>query len=1017
MSTQTNPRHIILENSHNASKFNDEEFIHLEAYNQTEKLISDIIGNATDIFETERGHYSISIFGGRGSGKTTFALTTMKKLSEKTIQKDTKFKLCSLDMLDPTLMDTKEHVLLSLISLIRAKVQRHYSCYQSPIFDDGECDILRESKLPDGRDEWSNSLKCLAEGLKQLDGIGSDVLKQEIWDDSITIMEEGLNNAYAGLMLNKRFHNFIKHSAKALDVDAFVIALDDVDTFFDKGWSVLETLRKFITTPRLITLVCGDIQLYATQVRKHQWMQLGELPTKYEKERPFADYRELVQALEEQYLLKLLKAPYRIWLPTLAQLNTDNIYVYKNMKEKELQVSEPHRTMANWLSRFITNQCGIITEAENMPTMEDAPAYLSFITSLPLRLVLQLLQSTNESGDKDPFSLDLSVLGDIFASWIFSSNLHKGLSNFQDQTLAIARIHEAMYSSNLLFKDLELVPRYTNQEENIAAFVLSILSYARFRQNKASQLDYMITGGLLREALTQANDEIDSNKILSSLNTFSEQDTLAHSRRWISVMRSFPKNNPPLRHGSLQVLTDGQIIKKRKLVATPNLFRTRSTTIIKHSDFHTNPAISSYILLKSESKDALKNWFAQKRYTFTPKEIQWLLQNSIAKDIIGIPFIIGLGHKDESPYFASIMNVISALAVFTSSDHNLNSKETGEDRLTGLFNRAGHIRTYPMLKTIDIAKDKIDGDDHDDVDNAPSSKYITTLNLHGEDAIRDHNRKNETFIRHFMQWIKAFQEAEPLPAAVWSRIWQRFYYTLTQQSDDFTTNDLYIGRLLHRQLIAFLNAVLVEMARFYPTVKHKNESIRLQNPTNSDYNFLHNLKAWSEWKKSNVFALLFTCPLWGYYFENKDEINDSIPEDNSFNTGVFSKYIERTNELFENAIDKELFCVIPGVVGVSSLLNLIPPVRTTGKPSVISNQRLENLLKDTTFKKELKALFDSDYKPEGKAGFDAFVESLISKPGTALRSKIATAVGFRASVQSKAPAKTKKPTDIESQGG
>ncbi|MDD2357547.1 MAG: hypothetical protein PHX13_06540 [Thiovulaceae bacterium] len=212
----------------------------------------------------DRVHNTILINGKRGMGKTSFMLS-MKNNPE--IMKD----LCPLDIIDPTLIETKEHVFLNIITLIKEKIEEHIKCEK--------CDD-KSTKYR----TWKESLKKLAGGFSMLDGVGSEHLKSDMWDSPELILERGLSNAKQGSHLEKNFHNFIDESLKILDKKAFFLILDDIDTSLDKGTAILETLRKYLTSRKLIIAMLGDIGLYSTLVRQLQWekMDLKNILYKYE---------------------------------------------------------------------------------------------------------------------------------------------------------------------------------------------------------------------------------------------------------------------------------------------------------------------------------------------------------------------------------------------------------------------------------------------------------------------------------------------------------------------------------------------------------------------------------------------------------------------------------------------------------------------------------------------------------------------------------------------------------------
>ena len=147
--------------------------------------------------------------------------------------------ICILDSIDPTLIETKEHIFLNIITSIKDKVERHYALTENY----NNNDILRD---------WKNSLRNLAGGLSTLDGVGSNYLEDTMWDSPELILEKGLSNSKQGKDLEINFHNFIDKSLLLLRKKAFFLVLDDIDTSLEKGISIMEILRKYLTSPKLI---------------------------------------------------------------------------------------------------------------------------------------------------------------------------------------------------------------------------------------------------------------------------------------------------------------------------------------------------------------------------------------------------------------------------------------------------------------------------------------------------------------------------------------------------------------------------------------------------------------------------------------------------------------------------------------------------------------------------------------------------------------------------------------------
>ncbi|WP_319760640.1 hypothetical protein [Maridesulfovibrio sp.] len=178
MSDQNNtePREIIinLNNSREAASLTKDEIIQQEALDQFQRLITQIKDRIEDFkinlksndpIRTIRTHDVITVDGRRGSGKTTFILSAFKALDKKI-----RDNICFLDIIDPTLIETREHVFVTIVSLIKRKVDNSYK---------NTCTKISEDKYK----AWRKNLEELANGLRLLDGIGQDHLKSDSWMD------------------------------------------------------------------------------------------------------------------------------------------------------------------------------------------------------------------------------------------------------------------------------------------------------------------------------------------------------------------------------------------------------------------------------------------------------------------------------------------------------------------------------------------------------------------------------------------------------------------------------------------------------------------------------------------------------------------------------------------------------------------------------------------------------------------------------------------------------------------
>lgn len=102
-----------------------------------------------------------------------------------------------------------------------------------------------------------------------------------------------------------------------------VMALDDVDLAYDRGEEVLETLRRYLTTPRMLFLVTGDLQLFNEILKKSNEERLRRESA---ARSPEADPR-MVDDIVEHYLKKLLPPHLRVHLPETRSLDLTTIHL------------------------------------------------------------------------------------------------------------------------------------------------------------------------------------------------------------------------------------------------------------------------------------------------------------------------------------------------------------------------------------------------------------------------------------------------------------------------------------------------------------------------------------------------------------------------------------------------------------------------------------------------------------------------------------------------------------------
>ncbi len=356
--SSTNDNTIIpIEQSTNAtSGFETNNLFQKEALKKIKTLIAKNM-NVSNNYEFptkknkfDRYHNAITILGERGTGKTSFLLNLENSC-------DKKDEFVFLDTLDPTLFEDKQNILISIISLI--------------------ADTIKDKPENSKKEAWITCLTELSEGLNLLDGVGSNPLQKDIWDDSRIILDKGLNSAHSGINFEKNFHEFVDKSLNLLDdKKLFILRFDDIDTSVLKGWPVLEVIRKYLTTPKIQIIISGDIGLFSKLVRLKQWENLEKLTEFEDKNNLYGT----IDQLEEQYLTKILKPENRIYLQSLESILKRKPNSIKIEYEEELELIED-----------IYND--IAEKVFRLERKRDKETFLNILLKLPVRTNIQILMA------------------------------------------------------------------------------------------------------------------------------------------------------------------------------------------------------------------------------------------------------------------------------------------------------------------------------------------------------------------------------------------------------------------------------------------------------------------------------------------------------------------------------------------------------------------------------------------------------------------------------------------------
>lgn len=772
---------IILNQSDHAKKFDDKNLIHKREFDVIIGFINGALRLAENEPEKEYLHNTITLLGARGNGKTSFLLSVLEWIekNKKDIAKGIDLSSVQvLEIIDPTLIEEKGHVFLNVISLIAGLVERE--------LDKAECNSINDRKSPT-RKVWRASLNELAAGLPSIDGIGSH--NTDSWQDPEFVMDNGLKAVAASQKLFKNFNKFLELSLNILGKKAFLLIFDDIDVDASKGWAVLETIRKYFTGSRLITLISGDLELYTTVVRQKKWQNFGEEILKYEgthasKENRLSEFTKLVTKLTGQYMLKIMQPQYRIHLNTLLHRKITR-------KRLEIQVafndtSEP-KPLED-LYKIILADYGIVNKVE-------FEAFTTFILSQPLRSQIQFLHlftfRFKQIGERN--SVDNNALADIFLADLLEQKVDISIAANTPKYLASVILSLLLSKQNL--EDLyQLQPTTTNESLNASLYTLSLLLANTIQNNRFVIFDFIIKIGYLRNLMTllpYRNDNSLDDKQRPSIEDLCARTGVLHD----GILRDITGKILTYLYGALE---------------------------LENAVSDITPFFIQLKALKSLS-----------RQSYTDRIDAVFTQRGVnkAQKILGyIPCFLGtFNYKNESRVGYSFYLLLAAIGEIVKEYETILKEGSESEQVTMLLKQLlkelSQLRSYPI---IGFVKKQIDTTTRLTIDEEDDS----------EDLDNSDDRSDDDLAYSILRWLRLNGSITPASHLL-GKITTRFFYAMNNIAEA-ANRDIPLDELFHRQVIAFMNAVLVEDIR--ENIEGRSSRLNINNTNTDDGVFINNLR-------------------------------------------------------------------------------------------------------------------------------------------------------------------------------
>jgi len=326
----------------------------------------------------------IAFMGRRGSGKTT-AINEFSNIL-RSYQKGAKnwnsvlscqtkrepgCRFHVMTPIDASVLDKKE----DLIELIWANMYREFERHsrrKKPSFMEDELD--------------KKIVKEFDEVYKNYVNVGHHEEQREILGDTVLVK---LKNISSSLRTREAFTTLVTDFLKLLDGEeyrgdsALVIAVDDLDMNIEKGYEMLEQLHKYLADRRIVILTAVDYDQMHLICERDFLSVLTPGRGKWSNEKELG---ERARRLSNDYLLKVIPLPNRIYIPGRDVIFKRSLVEYRNKIESEEGTLE---SMKGFLLAKISVKMDIFYDAKGskkhfcLPdTVREFMSYNSFLDSL-----------------------------------------------------------------------------------------------------------------------------------------------------------------------------------------------------------------------------------------------------------------------------------------------------------------------------------------------------------------------------------------------------------------------------------------------------------------------------------------------------------------------------------------------------------------------------------------------------------------------------------------------------------
>ena len=275
---------------------------------QAKEKEGDFDVDSKEYFELTKEHDSILVDGTRGTGKTTVIRNIKNYLSENDSEKCKEIKI--LPIIDPNYIDNKANILSIIVRVI---------------FDSVKEDNSRNKK--------THEFRKICELKDEIEDVIFSASKQkyETSRESSKIVKGEMDLDYT-------IHKFACAVSSFFDVKALILPIDDIDMAIEHGSNIVETLRRYMQTPKIIPVIALDsAQIYAL-IKREYFSKFGLKADTPLHEIDSSSELNFLQKLPSEYIQKILPPAQRVMLPDMLGHYKNHLDAKINLKSSKKQI-------------------------------------------------------------------------------------------------------------------------------------------------------------------------------------------------------------------------------------------------------------------------------------------------------------------------------------------------------------------------------------------------------------------------------------------------------------------------------------------------------------------------------------------------------------------------------------------------------------------------------------------------------------------------------------------------------